>query len=119
MRLLQRTKHVLLQGLLLQHKAVFVPDEVWRLNVELVSLHASLEQVENVAVVGVSREAERPAVLHVLFKLVWLVEAQFVDGDLLLLPLNIVIFLILAAAWQSLPWERASQEVEQHVANRL
>lgn len=106
--LLQGAKHVLLQGLLFKNKAVFIPDEVWGLSVELVALHALLKQVEDVPVVGVSSEAERSAVLHVLLELVWLVQAQLVDGNLLLLALNIVIFFILAAAWETLPWQRTS-----------
>jgi len=43
--LLECADHVLLEGLLLKHKAVLIPDEVWSLDVELVALHALLEQV--------------------------------------------------------------------------
>lgn len=43
--LLECADHVLLEGLLLEHKAVFIPNEVWKLDVELVALHALLEKV--------------------------------------------------------------------------
>mgnify|MGYP000886491393 CR=1 FL=1 len=117
--LLERADHVLLEGLLLEHEAVFIPNEVGRLDVEGVALHALLEQIQNVAVVGVRREAQRPAELHVLFELVRLVQTQLVNRNLLLLALDIVIFFVLAASGQALPRQRAAQEVQQHVADGL
>jgi hypothetical protein len=106
--LLQRTHHVLLKGLLLEHQAILVPNKVWRLQVEAVSLHATLELAENESVVGVSSEAQRPAVQHEFLKLYGLVKAKLLDSDLLLLALNVIVFFVLGAAGQSLPWERAS-----------
>ena len=40
-------------------------------------------------------------------------------GHLLLLALNGIILLVLGATWEALPWQRASEEVEQHVTNSL
>jgi len=117
--LLQGAQHVLFQGLLFEHEAVFIPDKVWGLNVELIALHAHLEQVQNVSVVRVGSEAQRSAVLHVLLELVGLIQAQLVNCNLLLLSLDIVIFFILAAARETLPRKGSSQEVEQDVTNGL
>lgn len=117
--LLQSAEHVLLQRFLLQHKAVLVPNEVGGLGIELVAVHAGLEQLEDVPVVGVRGERERTAVLHVLLELSGLVQAQFVDRHLLLLALDVVVLLVLGTAWEALPGKRAAQEVEQHVANGL
>ena len=55
-RLADDAHHVLLKRLFFQEKAVLVPDEVWHLEVEVVTFHAALEQAENVLEVGVSRE---------------------------------------------------------------
>ena len=104
-RLLKRAHHVLFQSLFFKLKAVLVPDKVWVLDIELVTLHASLKQVQNVAVVRVSGETERSAVLHELFKLSWLVQTELVNCNLLLLALNIVIFFVLASTWKTLPWK--------------
>ena len=54
--LLDDAHHLSLDGLLLESEAVLVPDEVRRARIELVSLHAALEQANNVAVVGVLSE---------------------------------------------------------------
>ena len=56
--LLEGAKHVLLQGLFFENEAVLIPDKVGSLNVESIAFHAGFEQVEDVAVVGVSGEGE-------------------------------------------------------------
>lgn len=117
--LLNCPHNVLFQSLLLQNQTVLVPNEVWRLGVEVVALHAAIKQVQDVSVVWVVREFKTSAVLHELFELNWLVQAQLVDGHLLLFSLDVVVFLVLAAAWKSLPWQGASQEVQQDVTNGL
>lgn len=94
-----------LKCFLLQEKAVLVPNKVRYFGVKLVSLHAALEQTVDVLVVGVGRECKAAAVIHVLLEFRWLVEAEFVDRDLLLLALDVVIFFVLGAAGESLPWE--------------
>jgi hypothetical protein len=48
-----------------------------------------------------------------------LVKTQLINSDFLLLALDVIIFLVLRSAWKSLPWERASQEIKQNMANRL
>ena len=116
---LERTHHVLFEGLLLEYEAVLVPNEVWSLGVEVVAVHAIIEQVQDVTVVGVICELQGSAVLHELFELNGLVQAQLVDGDLLLLSFNVVIFFVLGTAGEALPRERSSQEVEEHVTDGL
>lgn len=102
------THHVLLEGLLLEEEAVLVPNEVRRLNVEVVTLHAALEQIEDVAVVGVGSETQAAAVLHELFEFSWLVHAELVYGHFLLFSPDVIIFLVLRAPRQTLPWQRAT-----------
>ena len=85
----------MLDCLLLQHQPVLVPDEIRLLGVESVALHAALEQVDDVRVVGVLSERQAAAVVHELLELVGLVSAELVDGDLLLLLLNVRIFFLL------------------------
>jgi hypothetical protein len=46
-----------------------------------------------------------------------LVQAKFVHSNFLLLALDVVIFLVLRAAWESLPRQRTAQKVEQYVAD--
>ena len=87
--------HVLLEGLLLEEEAVLVPDEVGCLNIEVVTLHAALKQIEDVAVVGVSSETEAAAVLHEFFEFSRLVQAELVYGDLFLFSPDVIIFLVL------------------------
>jgi len=106
-RLLECPQHVLLQGLLLENQTVLVPGKIWGLQVETVTLHARVEQVEDVPVVGVVREAQLSAVAHELLELLGLVLAEFLNGHLLLFSLNVVVLFVLGSSRESLPWERA------------
>jgi len=45
--------------------------------------------------------------------------AELLEGRLDLLLLDVVIFLVLAAAWQSLPWKHALNQIKEDVANSL
>ena len=45
--------------------------------------------------------------------------AQLIAGDLELLLFDVVVLLVLGSARKTLPWETASQEVQQHVSNCL
>jgi hypothetical protein len=107
-RFLECSQHVLLQSLLLKHQSVLVPNEVRGLQVEAVTLHASIKQIQDVPVVGVIREAQLAAVAHELFELLGLVLAKFLDGHLLLLAFDVVVFLVLRPSRESLPRERSS-----------
>jgi acid stress-induced BolA-like protein IbaG/YrbA len=61
----------------------------------VVTLHAALKQIEDVAVVGVSSETEAAAVLHEFFEFSRLVQAELVYGDLFLFSPDVIIFLVL------------------------
>lgn len=57
--------------------------------------------------------------MHKLLELIGLVLAELFDGDLLLLFLDGGVLLLLGAAWKTLPWERAFEEVEENVPDGL
>ena len=111
-RLVDDTHHRLLQRLAFKIEAVLVPDEIRRADVKIVALHATLEERGDVAVIRVSGEGQPTAVVHELLKLGRLIEAELVNGDLLLLALDVIIFFVLRTAWQTLPRERATEEIE-------
>ena len=103
--------HALLEAFLLEEQAVLVPDEVRVLDVEVVTLHAPFEKLDDVLVVGVLGEGEAAAVVHELFEFGRLVQAQLVDGHLLLLALDVIIFLVLGATGETLPGQRSAEEI--------
>ena len=96
--------HLALDGLFLEDEAVLVPYEVGRLLVKVILLHAALEQLDDVIVVGVLGEAQSSAVVHELAEFVWLVLAQLVNRGLLFLLLDGSVLLGLGSSWQALPW---------------
>ena len=83
------------------------------------ALHAALEQREDVAIVRVGREGQSTAVVHEFLELGRLVQAELINGDLLLFALDVIIFFVFRASWQALPRQRSSEEVQKHVANRF
>lgn len=97
-RLLQCAQHVLFQSLLFQDQAILVPNEVWRLQVEAIALHARVEQVQNVSVIRVIREAELAAVAHELLEFLGLVLTELLDRHFLLFALDIVVLLVFGAS---------------------
>ena len=106
-----------LDGFLLEHEPVLVPDEVGVLGVESVLLHATFEQANDVAVVGVLGEAQTSAVVHELSEFIGLVFAQVIDGGLLLFLLNGSVLFGLGSSWKSLPRQRAFKEIEDDVSD--
>ena len=109
--------HLPLNGLLLKDQSVLVPDEIWELRVETVTLHAALEQVYDVAVVGVLGEAQTSAVVHEFLELLRLVLAEFLYGRFFLFLLDICVLFGLGSAWEPLPRQLTLQEVEDYVAD--
>lgn len=100
--------HALFQRLTLKEEPVLVPDEVRAFEVEAVPLHAAFEQIDDVLVVWIGNESEPAAVVHVLFELWRLVEAELIDGNFFLLTLNVIIFFIFRASGEPLPGQRAA-----------
>jgi len=117
--LLDDLHHLLLDLLLFQHEPVLIPDEVGGLQIESMALHARLEKVNNVGIIGVLGEGKTAAVVHKLTELLRLVLAEFFDGHFLLLLLDVGIFFLLGSARESLPWQRSLQEVEKHMTDSL
>lgn len=73
--LLDDIEHLALDRFFFENKAVLIPDEIGGARVELVTLHAALEQADDVTVVRVLGEAEATAVVHELLELFRLVAA--------------------------------------------
>ena len=111
--------HLFLQSLSLQLQTVLVPDEIGNAGVEVVTLTALLEQVDDVVVVRLSCEAKSATVRHEFLVLRRVVEAKVIEGDFLLLALDCVIFFVLGASWEALPWQGSFKEIEQDVTNGL
>ena len=112
-------EHTVLESLLVFGKTVLLPGIVKDAAIEVVAGHASLEEGEASAVVGLLLEFKLSAVLHVLTELAWVSTAELLKGSLNLLLLDVVVLLILGAAWKSLPGELTLQEVEKNVTNSL
>jgi hypothetical protein len=93
--LINNIRPILLDLLLFKHKSVFIPNEVRGLEVESMSLGATLEETNNVSVVWILGEGESSAVVHELSEFLWLVLAEFFNGHLLLLFLDIGVFFLL------------------------
>ena len=110
---------MLLDEFFFQHQSIFVPHEVWLLRVDIVLLHATFKQSDNVTIIGVLGEAQPSAVVHKLLELFWLILAELLNLDLLLLFLDVGVLLGLGSSWKSLPWECAFQEIEEHVTDGL
>ena len=111
--------HRLFERLPFEEKAILVPDKVWCAQLKVVALHAALEQREDVAIVRVGREGQSTAVVHEFLELGRLVQAELIDGHLLLFALDVIIFFVFRASWQALPRQRSPEEVQKHVANRF
>ena len=105
-------EHLLLDEFFFEHQPVFVPDEVRLLRVDILLLHASFEEPDDVTIIRVLSEAETSAVVHEFLELLRLVFAQLLDLDLLLLLLDVGVLLSLGSTWEALPWESTLQEVE-------
>ena len=68
---------------------------------------ARLEEADAGPVVRLLLELERAAVLHEFFKFRRVSSAQLLERSLDLLLLDRVVLFVLAATWQTLPWERS------------
>lgn len=77
--LVDDTHHLSLDGFLLQDQSVLVPNEVRRLLVMSVLIHAALEQLDDVPVVWVLGETQTSAIVHELSEFLWLVFTELVD----------------------------------------
>ena len=110
-------EHLPLDGLLLEHKAVLVPDEVGVLGVKGVTLHATFEKTDDVRIIGVLGKAQAAAIVHELLEFLGLVSAKLLDGSLLLLLFDVGVLLSLGPSRKTLPWETTFQKVKDHMTN--
>lgn len=107
------------EGLLVLAKTILLPSVVEDTSVEVVSLHASLEEADASAIVRILLKLERATVFHELTELNGVTSTQLLQRRLNLLLLNVVILFVLAAPRETLPRQRSLDEVKQHVANSL
>ena len=94
-----------LDGFLFKSKSILIPDELRSRNFDDMSLHAGFEKTDDIAVVWILSEAQTFTVVHELLELFWLFSAELINGNLLLLLLDVGVLLGLGSTWKSLPWE--------------
>lgn len=117
--LVDQRDQVLLQLVLVLRQSVLLPGVVKHGGVKVVALHAVLEESNACLVVWLLFKLKRSGVLHELFEFRWLSTAKLLKRCLDLLLFNCSILLILASTWETLPWQRSHEHVQQHVANAL
>lgn len=117
--LADNVEHTVLEGLLVLGEAVLLPGVVVDAAVQVVPLHAVLEEAKAGPVVGLLLELQLAAVLHVLTELGRVSTAKLLQRSLNLLLLDVVVLFILGATWKSLPWELTLEEVEEDVTDGL
>ena len=87
--------HLGFDRFLLKSQSVLVPNELRGLWINAILFHAPLEQTDDVTIVGILCKTEAFTVMHELLELIWLVSAELIDCDLLLLLFNVGILLSL------------------------
>ena len=98
-------KHTVFQRFLVFTQSVLLPSIVEDRCVQVVSLHAFVEQAYAVFVVGLLLEFEQPAIFHVLLEFDRVALAQLVYGGLQLLLFDVLILFVFVFAWEILPWK--------------
>lgn len=117
--LLDKVHEFLFQCVLVLGEPVLLPGVVKDEWVEVMALHAAFEETDAGLVVRLLFEFQRSAVLHELLEFCWLSAAQVLEWRLNLLLLDGGVLLILASAWETLPWKGSLEHVEQYVSNTL
>jgi len=87
--LLNDFEHLLLDEFFFEDHSIFVPNEVRLLGVDVIFLHATFKESDDVTIIWVLGETETSAVVHKLLELFGLVLAELLDLYLLLLFLDI------------------------------
>ena len=86
-------EHLCLDLLFFYGQPIFLPNKVWFRGAETISLHAALEETNDVAIVWILGEAEASAIVHELLEFVRLISAELLNAYLLLLFLPLLEFL--------------------------
>ena len=84
-----------LDGFLLKQESILVPDEIWSGETVTMAFQARFKASDDVSIVRILSKGEASAVVHELSELFWLVLAKLLDGDLLLLFLDVGVLLLL------------------------
>ena len=100
-------------------ESVLLPGIVVNIGIELVSLHALLEEAHADLVVGFLLELEGSTVGHEVVELLGHALAELFECGLEFLLLDVLILFVLGLAWKSLPRKLAFEEVEQDMADGL
>ena len=115
--LLDDVHKTILESFLVFCKPILLPSIVEHLGVEVVPLHASLKEADSSLVIRLLFELERSAVLHELLELGRVSRAKIFKWCFHLLLFDGVVLLVLASAWETLPWKRSFKQVKEHVAD--
>ena len=105
--LTNHVEHGALEQLLVFAESVLLPGEVGDSWIKLMSSHAVVKEPHTLVILWLLLELKLSAVLHELLELMWDASTQLSQRSIDLLLLDIVIFLVLAATWESLPWQGA------------
>jgi len=98
-------QHLSLDSFLFEGKSILVPDEVRSFCIIAVSLHAALEQVDDISIIRVLSECKAPAVVHELLEFIGTVLAEIFNLDFFLLLFDVSILLGFRFSWKALPGE--------------
>jgi len=112
-------QNTVLQSFLVLTESVLFPCIITHIDVKAMPDNTLLEQANEVLVVWLLLKLKDPTVLHELLELRRIPFAQLLQCGLDLLLLNIVILFIFASAWQALPRQASSKEIQEDMANRF
>jgi len=112
-------KHAVLEGLLVLAQTVLLPGVVKDAMIEVMSLHATLEVLKALAIVGLLLEFEPTAVLHELAEFTRVSTAKLFEARLNLLFLDVVVLFVLGASRKALPRQLTLDEVNDNMADSL
>ena len=93
-----------LEGFLVFGESVLLPCVVKDCSVELVTVHAVLEEADASLDVGLLVKLERSAVLHEFLELRGVSSAKIFKGGFNFLLFDGVVLFVLTPSWEALPW---------------
>ena len=105
------------ESLLVFRQPVLLPGVVEDPAVKVVPLQARFKEANASPIVGLLLKFEGTAVLHELSEFRWVAATKLLQRSLNLFLLDRIVFLVLAATWQTLPWERSLNQVEENMAD--
>jgi len=115
--LVDHIHHLPFNRLFFHLQPILIPNEIWSFSINIVSVHASFQEADNIPIIRVLSESKSPAIVKELSELLWYIIAEVLNFSLFLLLFNRCILLRFCSSWETLPWEGAFQKVEEYVAN--